>query len=228
LDNSKTRVYVADITPLLDEDVFSNIYQEMSPDRRQKVDRIKKHTDKARSAAAGKLLERAYGSYMKEYYHVDAAKHPEIVIREYGKPFFANGDIYFNLSHAGDRVMCALSTELVGCDVEYRSRNSLSIAKRFFTAEEYDFIKSKENDSSYFTKIWTLKESVLKASGQGISYPMNSFSVVDNGQIAKSIVFPENDILFFIKNYTAENGYEYSCCTKELPCGPDISFLNLI
>ena len=53
---------------------------------------------------------------------------------ENGKPYLAEGQgIYFNLSHSGEYVACAVSGEEVGCDIELISGQKPDIARRFFS-----------------------------------------------------------------------------------------------
>ena len=48
-----------------------------------------------------------------------------------GKPVYRNSDIHFNLSHAGNYVVCAVSDKAVGVDIERQRKNVIRVAKRF-------------------------------------------------------------------------------------------------
>ena len=82
--------------------------------------------------------------------------------------------IFFNLSHADNRVIIAVSSiRDLGIDIEsmHKRRAFLKIANRYFAPDE---IKSLSNLSTplqapRFFELWTLKESVLKACGFGLS-----------------------------------------------------------
>ena len=61
----------------------------------------------------------------------------------------------------------------IGCDVEALSRekksdNIYSIAERFFSECEQNYISDSENTSRAFYEIWTRKESYLKCTGEGL------------------------------------------------------------
>lgn len=205
-----TKVYMADTSCLSDVSVFEKYYHEMPQFRREKVDRMKMQEDKIRGLAAGVLLQKAYADFNKD----GAAIFPDVLAGKNGKPYFVNSNIYFNLSHSGKKVMCALSTKEVGCDVEYKTKNSDKIAARFFAEEEIDYINSVEEGRDIrFTTVWTLKESLLKASGCGITYPMNEFSVIEANCIAKKITFAKDGLDYYLINYPGGDGYGFSCAS---------------
>lgn len=83
-----------------------------------------------------------------------------------GKPVYKNSDIHFNLSHAGNYVVCAVSDKAVGVDIERQRKNVIRVAKRFFTQAECDWIG---DESLKFSRIWTLKEAYAKLTGEGIA-----------------------------------------------------------
>lgn len=104
----------------------------------------------------------------------------KINFRENSKPsliFPQNLD--FNISHSGDWVVCAISDKTIGIDVELIKNANINIAKRFFTKEEFDYIVNhdEKNINEAFYRVWTLKESYLKAIGKGLTIPLNSFSI---------------------------------------------------
>lgn len=102
----------------------------------------------------------------------------EIELSPRGKPFFANyPDIFFNISHSQNSLAVAFSRNEIGFDIEniHRHRNSIGIAKRFFTEREIELCDSSTQGSSdIFWRIWTAKEAMLKLSGAGISGGLNS------------------------------------------------------
>jgi 4'-phosphopantetheinyl transferase len=77
-------------------------------------------------------------------------------------------------------VAIAEGTE-VGVDVEPTDRRaeSMKLAERFFAPEEVALLRAVEGEArrDLFFAIWTLKEAVIKATGQGLSRALDSFSV---------------------------------------------------
>jgi len=108
-----------------------------------------------------------------------------IIRNQNGKPDF-DSNIHFNLSHSADKWICAISSYLVGIDIEKKRecRRDL-IAKRFFHHQESQFLQ--ENDYQAFFDVWCAKESVVKCQGYGIFDDFNEFSVIDGPQITKHL-----------------------------------------
>ncbi|MBD3314987.1 MAG: 4'-phosphopantetheinyl transferase superfamily protein [Chitinivibrionales bacterium] len=113
-----------------------------------------------------------------------------LIYNEYGKPLLKNHpDIHFNLSHSGNWVACALSDKPVGVDVEAKKKINLSLAKRFFSPEEYGFItENPEESNDRFFRIWVLKESYIKAIGMGLSCGLDTFCLIENGRISRQAI----------------------------------------
>ena len=104
---------------------------------------------------------------------------------EYGKPFVAepaqHQAVHFNLSHTEGLAAIAISrhTEL-GVDVENKHRQDMTqtLAEHFFSTEECEEVaQSSEHERTIkMLEFWTLKESYIKAVGQGLSIALDSFA----------------------------------------------------
>lgn len=218
-----TQIYVADVSPLHNTKIYNKWFNIVSDERRAKTLKYKKDVDRARSIAAEALLMLAYQDVINRFFREDALcvadgeilSIPPITIIEKGKPAFVGSEVHFNLSHSGDRVVCALSPMEVGCDVEIKSDNALQIAKRFFTKSEYEVISAIDNSeqiNQLFTKVWTLKESVLKTSGVGLGHTLNDFDVIDtNGETVLSTRLNGDDAVYYLRSYEIGDGYSYGC-----------------
>lgn len=95
----------------------------------------------------------------------------------------------FSLSHTRSLVACAVSkADAVGIDVESldRSAAGLEIAQSCFTPAEVALVQQLGQEG--FLRLWTLKEAFVKATGDGLSRPLDSFSFsldpirVDDGE----------------------------------------------
>ncbi|MCR4923312.1 MAG: 4'-phosphopantetheinyl transferase superfamily protein [Lachnospiraceae bacterium] len=120
-------------------------------------------------------------------------KYDELMIKdEYQKPHIKINDreLLFSFSHSGDYGVCAiggfeekdrllrLGVDIESYEGEGKEKSMDSIAKRFFTRQEYEYVVGdKEDTLKRFYRIWTLKEAYIKAEGLGLSIPLDSFSV---------------------------------------------------
>ncbi|UZQ54909.1 4'-phosphopantetheinyl transferase superfamily protein [Trichothermofontia sichuanensis B231] len=93
-----------------------------------------------------------------------------------GKPYVAGMPIAFNLSHAGQWAAIAVTTGMpVGIDIEaFRPiANLVSLGRHVFSPAEraaFTAIPAADQLSAFF-QLWTRKEALLKAIGQGLHLP---------------------------------------------------------
>ncbi len=180
------------------------------PKRYARAERYRNREDRLRCIGAGALLS-----------HVLNIREEELAQNEYGKPFLPNRKEFFNLSHSGEYIALAVSDGTVGVDVEKIDPAHFSIAKRVFTADELAWLR--ENESERFFQLWTLKESVIKAVGLGLSLPLQSFSVLP--LLEHQPITVRNTTLF---GQTVELvGHQLSvCCTEPLENKPSLQFIT--
>jgi 4'-phosphopantetheinyl transferase len=99
------------------------------------------------------------------------------------------------LSHTGGFAVCAVShAGRVGVDVEsIRRRVPLRILESCFApAERRALGATAEPDrAGSFFELWTLKEALLKATGRGLTYPLNRLSFEIGGG-APCLQIPED------------------------------------
>ena len=94
-----------------------------------------------------------------------------------GKPFFASIPLCFSLSHSDVYVACAIADHEIGMDIQKNSVYREPLARRFFSPEERRFIEESPDRDAAFTEIWCLKESYIKATGEGLARPLSGFSL---------------------------------------------------
>jgi len=122
---------------------------------------------------------------------------------KYGKPFLVNfPNVHYNVSHTKGLIVCAVSDNCVGIDVERIKPFNKRIVERFFSENEREYIfASKENQDERFAVIWTKKESYIKWLGKGMAIPIDSFDVLSFRKTPK----------FFNNEYQR---YYISLCTE--------------
>ena len=107
---------------------------------------------------------------------------PEILKGERGKPYFAEGDWHFSISHTKNFVFCELDTQIVGIDAEEVSRDiKLSLADKILSPSEKIQYDAAEDKKRALLTFWVLKEAAGKCSGEGINGCPNktNFSLCD-------------------------------------------------
>jgi 4'-phosphopantetheinyl transferase len=101
-----------------------------------------------------------------------------------GKPFLAGSPppLYFNLSNSHELALVGfLRGAEIGVDVEFLKPmpDLEKIAERFFSASERTALRQLPEHQKHegFFNCWTRKEAYLKAVGEGLAAPLNSFDV---------------------------------------------------
>lgn len=114
--------------------------------------------------------------------HLSSLIHDESFDKtEHGKPYLKDHpSFYFNHSHSQKHYALATSASMcdLGVDIEDLDRKVRfdALAKHAFHPQEYQAWELSDFDASYWFKIWTTKEAVLKASGLGIRLSLNELN----------------------------------------------------
>lgn len=171
-------------------------YSSVSKDRQDKIDFYRFKKDKKLSAGAYLLLKKLLSE--------ENITNPLFKTEKYGKAYISNFEnVYFNLSHSGKMVLCAISDREVGVDIEYSDPEiDLNIAKLYFYNGEYESIMNSQNPADEFFKYWVLKESYMKYTGLGMNLKLDSFEI----KIGDEIKLKNDDEglkfnLFNVENY---------------------------
>ena len=102
----------------------------------------------------------------------------DIKTAENGKPYLVNSDLYFNISHSRRYVVCAISEEAVGIDIQFHKKgNTDATAKRIMSTEEWQEYTLACDKDKYFFDLWAKKESYLKYTGDGITVDMRLLDI---------------------------------------------------
>lgn len=99
---------------------------------------------------------------------------------EYGKPYLsAHPDIFFNISHTDNFVVCGFAEREIGIDAEIIGTYPAAVFRKVFTADEVALIENAPDENrqqEMFARLWTLKESRIKEAGMGFSMSPVDFS----------------------------------------------------
>ncbi|WP_373293886.1 4'-phosphopantetheinyl transferase family protein [Paenibacillus albidus] len=72
--------------------------------------------------------------------------------------------------------------------------------------------KPETDQKTFFSILWTLKESYIKAKGMGLSLPLNSFSFTFHSD--QSIALSPIEEGYFFRQYELDYGYKLSACSS--------------
>lgn len=222
MNSEKTTLYAASVSLLEDVDLYRLAYNNASPERRQKVDSYRFDKDRRLCLGAEMLLQYGLRQANVEYDQVRIKAGP------YGKPSFENIPLYYNISHSGDWVMCAISDNEIGCDIEKIQSADLHIAERFFCPEEYHHIaeqKSELERNLLFYRYWTLKESFMKATGLGMKLPFNDFRIELGESIRVAQAVDKRKYSF--AEFGDVSGYCCAACSIGEPPEAELKVINL-
>ena len=148
---------------------------------------------------------------------------------EYGKPFLNNERrFHFNISHAGEWVVCAIDREPLGIDIEPIESVDFSIAEHFFSKTEYRWLMAKEEPERLFSffDLWTLKESYLKATGKGLSSGLGFFSIIIKAERI-SVSSPDDPNSYYFKRYSIDPRYKLAVCARNPDFADEVTLIQL-
>ena len=143
------------------------LWSKISEEAKREIEYIKSESVR-RLKCFGKIMTKALIESLWQIH----AKDYDCVTAENGKPYIqAAVPIFYNLSHSGDYVVCALSDREVGIDVQKIGVDKFQLAQRFFHPNEIkNLAHCKPADRiDLFYSYWTAKESFLKYTGTGLS-----------------------------------------------------------
>jgi 4'-phosphopantetheinyl transferase len=152
----------------------------LSPEELQRAARFRFDRDRNVFIRARGWLRALAGAYT-------GSRPAEIAFRysERGKPELAAGaasNLRFNVSHSGEVVLLAFALgRRLGVDVEKIRKDFAitEIAERFFSPVERAGLRALPSGLQHqaFFRCWTRKEAYIKATGDGLSLPLDQFDV---------------------------------------------------
>lgn len=168
----------------------------VSPQRREQALRYRQERDRKLSVAAYLLLCEA----LREEFGI--TEPPLLDYGTNGKPFITSHPaIHFNLSHCDEAAVCVVSQQPVGVDIEGLRRYDAELCPSTMSAEEQSLIAQSPEPAVAFIRLWTMKESLLKLSGEGLRDDLTA-------------ILEQTDSLRFTTRINATRGYIYTVCQK--------------
>jgi 4'-phosphopantetheinyl transferase len=149
----------------------------LSADEIERADRFKFADVRLSFIQARLFLRRMLGAILKQ-----PPADLRFTFEGNGKPKLVDETIAFNLSHSGGEALLAVSTASpIGVDLEQirAERDLIGLARRYFAAAEIEELLQLDPSDQVrgFYSCWTRKEAFIKAIGEGLSHPLDSFAV---------------------------------------------------
>ncbi|WP_340014968.1 4'-phosphopantetheinyl transferase superfamily protein [Paenibacillus sp. FSL K6-1318] len=170
-------IRVLQVPEVLPEAYWNHFLSQVSAERRAQASRFVRQADAYRSVL-GEMLTRVTLSKLTGRRPADLS----FTRNSYGKPsLIHHSNVQFNVSHSGDWIaLISGGTGELGVDVEKIAPIDMQIAERFFSPTESQFLAAQpaEMQRETFYRLWTLKESYIKAVGMGLSMPLDSFAIL--------------------------------------------------
>lgn len=135
----------------------------------------------------------------------------------YGKPFLRDAfNIDFSISHCGGLVVCAFANRPLGVDVEKIGPFLPSLTTKALSPEERELLDSRvpadgRARQELFFRLWTLKEALIKQTGQGLSRELTGISFRLDADLPTGMIGCSVPGLFFYQELWQED-YMISAC----------------
>lgn len=158
------RIYAVRLPEDIDQALVARLAAAVSSGRRARIARFRRVEDAARCAVGELLARHAVGDTLDQ-----PPGDVVLTTAPTGRPLASGTKL--SVSHSGHWVVCATAPADVGVDVERHAlveRGVVELALSSSEQAEYDRWPVDEREAFFF-RCWTLKESRLKATGEGLT-----------------------------------------------------------
>ncbi len=179
LERDEVHVWRASLD--LEASSIQSLLRTLCVEEQQRAERFHFPKDRDRFIVARGLLRAILSFYL--------GKEPScwrFVYNEYGKPAltaaYNKEPLCFNLSHSRELALYAVTQNRnLGVDLEYIRTDFPweEIAERFFSPKENAVLRTLPQNMKHkaFFTCWTRKEAYIKATGKGLTLPLDQFDV---------------------------------------------------
>ncbi len=199
----------------------------LSPDETIRANAFHFERDQRRFIVARAVLRLLLGHYLNS-----GARDLKFVYGTKGKPSVANEpSLQFNVTHSHELALYAFGThQPLGIDLEYQRTvtDMQGIARGNFSAHEnaiFNALPDHLKQEAFFN-CWTRKEAYIKALGEGLSHPLDSFDVTfvpgEPARLLDVYGFPDEAAQWSFHAFTPHPDYIAALATRQL--NPQISF----
>lgn len=109
---------------------------------------------------------------------IKGIKKEDLVFKENGKPYVKSNPFYISFSDSKQYQLLVIAEFEIGCDIQYLTYNE-KVLNRVCNNQEKALILDDES----FTEMWVKKESMIKATGDGLSVDLKKIDTTQfNGK----------------------------------------------
>lgn len=145
---------------------------------------------------------------LKKYYNIDY-RELSFNINKFGKPYIKDKNIYYNISHSFSYIICVISNNEIGIDIEKIRKPDLRTIDYFATINEKKYILCNEKKiEKRLFEIYTLKESYFKMLGTD----MKKIKEIEFEKKGDKFICNDNSVKVSL-NYNIDN-YIIAICEK--------------
>ena len=176
--------------------IDKNIYQSQTKFKELPSNFIKLNNNELHNTATLCLYD-----ILTNIYHL---KDISIRYNKLHKPYLANNQLYFNISHSNNLIVIIVSEAECSIDIEMiKNRPNLnSMAKKLLNEEDYNHYLV---DLSFFYVIWTKKEAYYKYNGNNLIFKKN-YQFPDKYEVIKTMDTVHNS--YFITFFYQDSQFE--------------------
>ena len=190
---------------------YSEYFLDEDEQNRAQRFRFRKHHDLF-------VIGRYITKLLLAYYTESTPEGVKIVPDSFGKPT-CELNLFFNISHSGDRLLLGFSNSQIGVDIEkYDPTVDIDrISKSHFSEMELQNMMNgtKEERAKTFFEIWTQKESLIKGIGKGLSIPLQDFSVTSqDGKVTWKFPAAKDYGDWYVHNIETKQGFKSAFATQ--------------
>lgn len=151
----------------------------------------------------------------KSHFNLKNVKDLKIRKNEFNKPYIIGENVFFNVSHSKEYIVCSISNSNIGIDIE-KIGNIKENALNSFSNDEKSFLfdYSIKEKNELFYVLWTLKESFVKNLGLGFTMNIDDFSLIDILTFKTNKIMYKNNEYYFYTEKVFDN-YVISICQNE-------------
>jgi 4'-phosphopantetheinyl transferase len=187
----------------------------LSPEEGLEARRFHRPADRLRSVAARAALRTILGAYLQE-----RPQALRLATGPSGKPCLDG--LQFNLSHAGELALVAVSKEKrVGVDIENlrESPAMQAVVSYIFTAGERSFVESHgvEHRTRAFFLIWNRREAAAKALGVDLLASFSRLEVPAAAYSPTGFLVPLSAEDWWLRDVNPAPGYAGALCLEGGP-----------